>query len=72
MKPGRLNRWQPDPRLMSMKKAMNASEEENARCNFAVIETLVASIEWLQVTDDDQRRAIIHASTGWAVQPLAP
>ena len=63
---------QPDPRLMSMKKAMNASEEENARCNFAVIETLVESIEWLQVTDDDQRRAILYASTAWAVQPLAP
>ncbi len=63
---------QPDPRLMSMKKAMNASEEENARCNFAVIETLVESIEWLQVTGDDQRRSILYASTGWAVQPLAP
>ncbi len=63
---------QPDPGLMRMKQAMNASVEENARCNFAVIETLVESIEWLQVSDDDQRRAILYASTGWAVQPLAP
>lgn len=63
---------QPDPRLLSIKQALNAGAEENARCNFAVIETLVQSIEWLQVTEDDQRRAIMYASTAWAVQPLAP
>ncbi len=63
---------QPDPRLMSMKQAMNAGIEETARDNFAVVETDVKSIEWLQVTDDQQRRAIMHAATAWAVQPLAP
>ena len=63
---------QPDPRLMTMKQAMQAGAEESARRNFAVGETQVESIEWLQVTDHDQRRAIMYAATGWAVQPLAP
>ena len=46
--------------------------EEDARRNFAVIEALVQSIEWLQVQEDDQRRAIMHTTTGWAVQAIAP
>ncbi len=63
---------QPDPRVMSMKQAMNVDADENARRNFAVIEALMQSIEWLQVQEDDQRRAIMHAITGWAVQAIAP
>ena len=69
--PGRPLRL-PDPRLMTIKHALDAGAEALARQNFAVIETLVQTIEWLQLKDDDQRRAILHASTGWAVQPLAP
>ena len=69
--PGRPLRL-PDPRLMTIKHALDAGAEAVARQNFAVIETLVQTIEWLQLKDDDQRRAILHASTGWAVQPLAP
>ncbi len=62
----------PDPRLMGMKKSIDAGEEAKARGNFAVIEIAVDSIEWLQVIDPDQRRAIAHAADGWAVQALAP
>ena len=63
---------QPDPRVMGVKQAIHGDAEEDARRNFAVIEALVQSIEWLQVQEDDQRRAIMHATTGWAVQPIAP
>jgi hypothetical protein len=37
-----------------------------------VIEITVDSIEWLQITDGEQRRAIMFAATNWAVQALAP
>ncbi|MHC4413729.1 MAG: pyridoxamine 5'-phosphate oxidase family protein [Planctomycetota bacterium] len=63
---------QPDPRIMSMKQDMNSGVPDNARGNFAVIEIVVKSIEWHQVCEADQRRAILHAATAWAVQPLAP
>ena len=69
--PGRPLR-QPDPRLMTIKQALDAGAEANARQNFTVIEAFVETIEWLQLTDDDQRRAIMHAATAWGVQPLAP
>ncbi len=51
---------------MTIKQAVDAGAEANARQNFAVIETLVQTIEWLQLKDADQRRAIVHACTGWA------
>lgn len=63
---------QPDPRLVGMKRALDAGEEQIARSRFAVIEVAIDSIEWLQVSDDVQRRAIMQAANGWAVQPLAP
>ena len=63
---------QPDPRLMTIKQAVDAGAEADARQNFAVIETLVQTIEWLQLKDADQRRAIMHACTGWGVQAMAP
>ena len=62
--PGRPLR-QPDPRLMTIKQAFDAGAEVNARQNFTVIEAFVETIEWLQLTDDDQRRAIMHAATAW-------
>ncbi len=31
-----------------------------------------ASIDWLQVCDVDQRRAIMHSTTGWQPLALAP
>ncbi len=61
-----------DPHLMSTKRAMDFGTEEIARGNFAVVETQVQTIEWLQLSGDDRRRAIMHESTGWAAQPLAP
>jgi general stress protein 26 len=69
--PGRPLR-QPDPRLMGVKRSIDAGGEATARANFAVIEITLDSIEWLQVVDDEQRRAIMFAATNWAVQALAP
>lgn len=63
---------QPDPRLMGMKTAMDADDEATARRNFAVIEIRIAAIEWLQVCDDDQRRAIMNSATHWQPLALAP
>ena len=51
---------------------MDSGTEEIARGNFAVVEMQVQTIEWLQLSGDDRRRAIMHESTGWAAQPLAP
>jgi hypothetical protein len=69
--PGRPLR-QPDPRLLGFKRSIDAGGEAAARANFAVIEVSVDSIEWLQIMEDDQRRAIMFAATGWAAQALAP
>ncbi len=69
--PGRPPR-QPDPGLMDVKRSIDAGGEAAARGNFAVIEITVDSIEWLQVADGEQRRAIMFAATDWAVQALAP
>ena len=63
---------QPDPRLMDVKRSIDAGGEATARGNFAVIEITVDSIEWLQIADGEQRRAIMFAATNWAVQALAP
>ena len=62
----------PDPRLVGMKHSLDAGDEKTARDRFAVIEVAVSSAEWLQISGDEQRRAIMHAANGWAVQPLAP
>jgi hypothetical protein len=55
-----------------MKHSLDAGDEKTARARFAVIEIAISSAEWLQVSGDEQRRAILHAANGWAVQPLAP
>ncbi|MEE8458470.1 MAG: pyridoxamine 5'-phosphate oxidase family protein [Phycisphaerales bacterium] len=62
----------PDPRLVGMKHSLDAGEEKAARARFAVIEIALSSAEWLQISGDEQRRAIMHGANGWAVQPLAP
>jgi hypothetical protein len=63
---------QPDPQMTAMAEAIEADAEDWARRNFAVIEVVVDGIEWLQVQGADQCRAIMHARTGWAVEPLIP
>ena len=63
---------QPDPRLAGIQQSLDAVGEAGARANFAVIEVRVKAIEWLQVRDNEQRRAVLHAATGWAAQPLVP
>ncbi|MHC4217732.1 MAG: pyridoxamine 5'-phosphate oxidase family protein, partial [Planctomycetota bacterium] len=50
--PGRPLR-QPDPRLMGVKRSIDAGSEATARGNFAVIELTVDSIEWLQIVDGE-------------------
>lgn len=62
----------PNPRLVGRKHALDAGEAETARDRFAVIEMAISSAEWLQVSGNEQRRAIMHDAKGWAVQPLAP
>jgi general stress protein 26 len=62
----------PDPRLVGMKRALDEGCLTDARTNFAVIEMQVRTIEWHQVIEGEQRRAVLHAATAWAVQPLAP
>jgi hypothetical protein len=57
---------------MGVKRSIDAGGEATARGNFAVIEITVDSIEWLQIADGEQRRAIMFAATNWAVQALAP
>jgi hypothetical protein len=57
---------------MGVKRSIDARGEAAARGNFAVIEIAVDSIEWLQVIEAEQRRAIMFAATDWAVQALAP
>jgi general stress protein 26 len=69
--PGRPLR-QPDPRLVGMKRALDEGCLGDARSNFAVIEVTLRAIEWHQVVEGDQRRAVMHSATGWAVQPLSP
>ncbi|MHC4107257.1 MAG: pyridoxamine 5'-phosphate oxidase family protein [Planctomycetota bacterium] len=63
---------QTDPRLVGLQKAVDTGHEERARRNFTVIEMQVQCLEWHQIHGQEQRRAIMHASTGWAVQPIAP
>jgi hypothetical protein len=62
----------PDPRLVGMKHSLDAGDEKTARDRFAVIEVAISSAEWLQISGDEQRRAIMHRANSWAVQPLAP
>jgi pyridoxamine 5'-phosphate oxidase len=69
--PGRPLRL-PDPRLMGVKRSIDAGGEEAARGNFAVIEIAVESIEWLQIAGGEQRRAIMFCAANWSVQALAP
>ena len=61
-----------DPRLAGMKQSFQSGDEAKARANFAVLELAVRAIEWLQVDEGEQQRAIMHAATHWSVQPLAP
>jgi hypothetical protein len=62
----------PDPRLVGMKHSLDAGDLKTARDRFAVIEVAIFSAEWLQISGNEQRRAIMHGANGWAVQPLAP
>jgi len=62
----------PDPRLSALAEVIDAGEEDWARRHFAVIEVTVDVIEWLQVDGPQQRRAIMRARSGWAVEPLVP
>ncbi len=62
----------PDPRLVGMKRALAEGCLADARTNFAVIEMSPRTIEWHQVIEGEQRRAVLHAATSWAPQPLSP
>ncbi len=63
----------PDPRIASMRRQLERGEAwlAAARRNFAVIEVEVSAIEWLQVSAQEQRAAVMHAAEDWAAEPVA-
>ena len=70
-KPGQLL-GRPDPRMRLHRDQLAADDLAEGRRNFAVIELAIEEIEWLQVTDVGDRRAVMRAADGWQVTALAP
>jgi general stress protein 26 len=62
----------PDPRLHAMRAQHARGRLTDGRQNFVVIEAQVEIIDWIQITDVGQRRAMLRAETGWTPQPLVP
>ena len=71
LKPGQ-PLMRPDPRMRMHRDQLAADDRAEGRRNFAVIELIIDEIEWLQVSDVEDRRAVIRAADGWRVTPLAP
>jgi hypothetical protein len=62
----------PDPRVDAHHRRIEAGEEMVGRENFAVIQLAVDAIEWLQVGDNIDYRALMRATDGWRPVPLCP
>ena len=62
----------PDPLMRLHRDQLAAGDLAQARRNFAVIELVISEIEWLQVSDVGDRRAVMRAADGWKITPLAP
>ena len=62
----------PDPLMRRHRDQLVADDLAQGRRNFAVIEMIIGEIEWLQVSDGGDRRAVMRAADGWKVTPLAP
>lgn len=61
-----------DPRMASRRRQRTHQDLEEGRLNFAVIEITVASIDWLQVSETGDRRAMLTAESNWQVRALSP
>ena len=61
-----------DPRFEAQRRRQVGGDEAAGRANFAVVQLEVDSIEWLQVSERGDRRAIMRASRAWQVEPLVP
>ncbi|MHC5002963.1 MAG: pyridoxamine 5'-phosphate oxidase family protein, partial [Planctomycetota bacterium] len=56
----------PDPRMREHRASLTAVADHDAgRDNFAVIEMAIGSIEWLQIGELGDRRAIMHEQDGF-------
>ena len=61
-----------DPRMQVHQQQLATNNLEQGRRNFAVIELMIEGIEWLQVGDTEDRRAVMRSVDDWQVEPLAP
>jgi pyridoxine/pyridoxamine 5'-phosphate oxidase len=61
-----------DPRFERAIRDIDHDHEIRGRENFAVLEVRLEVIEWMQVTDDADRRAIMRRDRAWEVEALAP
>lgn len=58
-----------DPRLPFDPEELAAALTERARANFAVLELAVETIDWYQVLDGRQRRALLRSVSAWRAEP---
>lgn len=58
-----------DPRLPFDPEGLAAALTERARANFAVLELAVETIDWYQVLDGRQRRALLRGVSAWRAEP---
>lgn len=67
-----------DPRMTMMASRQRSPQpdedhkEATGRANFAVLEAALHEIEWLQVRETGDRRAILHATNDWNIIALSP
>jgi pyridoxine/pyridoxamine 5'-phosphate oxidase len=61
-----------DPLMRLHRDQLAAGDLAPARRNFAVIELVIGEIEWLQLSDVGDRRAVMRAADGWKITALAP
>lgn len=61
-----------DPRMASRRRKRTTQELEEGRQHFAVIDVAVTSVDWLQVSESGDRRAVLRADEDWTVTALSP
>lgn len=63
---------QADPRLFALRQQHTKGRLAKSNRNFVVIEVDVEAIDWLQVAEAGQRRALLRAESAWTPEPLVP
>lgn len=63
---------QHDPRAQAMRTQHAQGEDDRARENFVVIQVEVDSLDWLQIGEAGQLRALMSRDQHWQPKPLAP